>query len=348
MRTSRSGQRILATLAAGLLALIGAAACSSPQAPAGSKPGAGAPAGAAAPAAKAGDGYPARPITIVTPWGTGGGSDQFTRGLVTAAGKVNPAVKLVVVNMPGAGGLNGLTNVMQQPADGYTVYQMVGDLAQQIATGEAKIQVDDLVPLFASPAGVDMWFIRSDEQRFKDFESLVEYARKNEVTIGINALGGWDDVSISAVEKAKGIKLKKVPFNQPAERYAALAGKHIDLLFEQPGDIKSFLQARQFRPILAVAEKPVKGYEDVPTTMSQKIDLTLYYWRGLAVKKDTPAERVQFLADLFQKAGNTPEYQSFAAGQSYDLLGAAALEQARATALYQEQVKFFARMLEKK
>ena len=54
----------------------------------------------------------------------------------------------------------------------------------------------------------------------------------------------------TAMQKAAGIKVKQISFDKPSGRYAALLGGHVDILFEQPGDVKKFLQAKKMKPVL--------------------------------------------------------------------------------------------------
>ena len=47
--------------------------------------------------------YPTRPLTMIVPYGAGGGSDQLARAMANAMDKV-AGIKFQVVNKPGGGG----------------------------------------------------------------------------------------------------------------------------------------------------------------------------------------------------------------------------------------------------
>jgi tripartite-type tricarboxylate transporter receptor subunit TctC len=55
-------------------------------------------------------GYPSRPITLVVPFGVGSGADLMARVLA-----------VVIENVPGAGGMTGVSRVASGPADGYQI-----------------------------------------------------------------------------------------------------------------------------------------------------------------------------------------------------------------------------------
>jgi tripartite-type tricarboxylate transporter receptor subunit TctC len=72
------------------------------------------------------DGFPNRPITIIVPYGAGGGSDQLTRAMAASLEKVTD-VGVQVVNKPGGGGLAAVPDFMTAPADGYTIMEAIDD-----------------------------------------------------------------------------------------------------------------------------------------------------------------------------------------------------------------------------
>ncbi len=48
------------------------------------------------------------------------------------------------------------------------------------------------------------------------------------------------------------MKIQQISFDKGAPRYGALLGGQVDALFEQPGDVRNFLDAKQFKPILTI------------------------------------------------------------------------------------------------
>ena len=60
-----------------------------------------------------------RKVTLVCPWGVGGGADGTLRPLQTVL-ENELGVPVEIVNVEGAGGANGIDFTCKQPADGYT------------------------------------------------------------------------------------------------------------------------------------------------------------------------------------------------------------------------------------
>jgi len=67
-----------------------------------------------------GDGYPARPITVVVPFPAGGPSDVVARVVTDQMGKIL-GQSLVIENIGGGGGTIGSARVAAAHPDGYTL-----------------------------------------------------------------------------------------------------------------------------------------------------------------------------------------------------------------------------------
>src|SRR6266478_4449866 len=62
--------------------------------------------------------YPARPVTMVVPFGAGGGTDLVARILSQRMSEIL-GQQVVVENVGGAGGMTGVSRVAKAPPDGY-------------------------------------------------------------------------------------------------------------------------------------------------------------------------------------------------------------------------------------
>ena len=63
------------------------------------------------------------------------------------------------------------------------------------------------------------------------------------------------------------------------------------------------------RCIAVFTEKRMKEFPDIPTAKEQGVDFVMGQWRGLAVPKGTPANRIKVLHDAFKAAMGDPELQ---------------------------------------
>ena len=257
--------------------------------------------------------YPARSIKLIVPFGTGGGADQFARILEQEI-EANTDMELTIVNVPGAATAVGFESFMSEDADGYTMMIATTDTIINMAQGISEGDISEIEALAVPQLNVDMLFINASETRFTNFEEMVAYSVDNNVEIQVATLGveGSEFLTLSAISRATGAQFALIPYSEPGERYAALAGGHVDVLFEQPGDVRSFVDSGEYLPIISMSEKRLEAFSDVPCSVELGIDVTNGYWRALLIKSDVPDEYKDVLRDAVMLAINTTSYQEYA------------------------------------
>lgn len=259
------------------------------------------------------DGFPDRPITLIVPFGAGGGSDQMARAI---AGPMQEAmgVPVQVVNKPGGGGRAAIPDFMTAPADGYTLMQFSDDVPTLYAAGKIKENpTKDWTPIGLANIVFSQIYINADETRFHDWDSFVAYAKKNKATMAnVSHKGSMELISMAAIDKVAGIDPQQISYDKPTERYAALIGKHVDALFEQPSDVANFLEAGQMKPILTILRERPKAFPDVKALSDIGLDWEpLLRIRGIFVRADVPEDRKKYLEAAFHQAYNSPSFQDF-------------------------------------
>jgi tripartite-type tricarboxylate transporter receptor subunit TctC len=108
------------------------------------------------------------------------------------------------------------------------------------------------------------------------------------------------------------MEIQQISFDKGAPRYGALLGGQVDALFEQPGDVKKFLDAGNFKPILTVFNERPKAFADVPTHVEMGMSFEpLLRFRGFYVNAKAPADRVKWLQWAFQRGYCQDSYQKY-------------------------------------
>src|SRR3546814_7688192 len=101
------------------------------------------------------------------------------------------------------------------------------------------------------------------------------------------------------------ISVKYIPYDKPAERYAAFLGGHTDLLLEEPSDMKPYLDDGKVKPLIQMIEDRPNKFADVPTAPEKGIDVTIGLWRGVVAKKGTPKPIVEYLSAVVKEVLET-------------------------------------------
>ncbi|MCL5022937.1 MAG: tripartite tricarboxylate transporter substrate binding protein [Nitrospirae bacterium] len=253
--------------------------------------------------------YPSRPIDFIIGFGVGGGADQMARILGPEMTKVL-GVQLPITNISGAGGDVGLSRMLSVRADGYTMAFQNSNSVTNMALGTSPFKLDQFTYIARAHLS-DFWlFVNYNDQRFKTWKDVAEFAKKNpgKLSVAVEGLGGGDEIIVRFLAD-NGIKLRIVPYGDPAKRYMALVGKHEDLMVEQIGDVISFVQNKQIRPVLVFAKKRAKEFPDVACSYENGLKLDFKQWRGFLVKAGTPPAVVKTLYEAMKKAYWSPAYQ---------------------------------------
>jgi tripartite-type tricarboxylate transporter receptor subunit TctC len=253
------------------------------------------------------DKYPSRPIELIVPWGAGGGADQLARRVSKL---LEPDLKtsMPVINVPGATGNTGMTKLLSAAPDGYSTAILIGDTLSTIAGG-GRWKLGDVVPLgvmIRQPTGL---YVKTDS-KYKTFDDLLADARNNEVKVAILGFGSADEILINQIN-AKGAKLRMVPFASPGERYSSILGGHADVLVEQAGDIRSFLDGKQMRPLVFFASAPAPGFASVPLAKDSGFPIVINQFRSIVVRAGTDPKQVATLSAALEKVARSPEFVKY-------------------------------------
>ncbi len=253
--------------------------------------------------------YPARPVEVIVPWGPGGGSDVTGR-MVAKYLESELKTSFPVVNVPGASGVTGVQKMLLNPADGYSM-AVSGDYFALIGAPGAKWTLDDFIPLAIIINQPGAIFV-AQQSRFKTWADVEKEARAKPDTIKLIMAGYGiiDEIHVNIIG-TKGIKLVVVPFAKPSERYVSILGGHSELMYEQAGDLKSYLANKQMRALLSFTEKRFPAYPDVPTTRELGYDAFTPQVRWAFMKAGTDPQRVKVIADALVKMSKTPEYKAY-------------------------------------
>ncbi|MEM8802296.1 MAG: tripartite tricarboxylate transporter substrate binding protein [Pseudomonadota bacterium] len=260
-------------------------------------------------------GFPERALTMVVPYGPAGGSGQVAAAMAEAVTELT-GVAINRDHKPGGSGVVGMTAYMTSPADGYNVLEHIDDASSAHALDSSMPNpAEDLIPLVTSQVTFSQIYIRTDETRYTDWPSFVEWvkAQDGKATIAnVSKEGSMERVTMRFITEGTGMEIQQISFDKGAPRYGALLGGQVDALFEQPGDVRNFLDAGQFKPILTIFDERPEVFADVPTHREMGLDFDpLLRFRGFYVHADAPADRVEWLQWAFQRAYCEESYQAF-------------------------------------
>jgi putative tricarboxylic transport membrane protein len=256
--------------------------------------------------------FPARPIDMIVNFGPGGGADGLGRTVAKLAEPVL-GVPIPVANVAGASGNAGLAKVLGSTPDGYTIGTMTGLTIAAWISGLGTMKVSDFTVLSVSQSSPSMLFAPQGS-KIQSYKQLLEMAKATpgKIRVATAGYGTLDDVAIRYLA-TKGAPMTNVPFAKPGERYASPLGGHSELLFEEPGDVVSFLESKQYLPLVVFGPKRHAAFPNTPASGEFGHEIDLPNWRGIVASAKVPAPIIVTLDQAVQKALESPEWKKFCA-----------------------------------
>ncbi len=247
--------------------------------------------------------FPTKPIELMVAYGAGGGMDTVARRMAQALEKYI-GVKVNVVNRTGGSGMIGHTYfITQAPNDGYTAAFLANTIwIDGVLRSQGKWSHTDAQPIaFVNYDPISI--MTSGKREFRDlsFKQIVEKAIKQPNTIRVSVVPGTAlELAIDQISELTGAKFIKVPFQTGMAGITALLGGHIELASGFYPEYGPFLGTGDIKALAVSAQERMNLLPDTPTlieSLNKNIIWTSY--RYVAVPKNTPRDRVDYLAAAF-------------------------------------------------
>ncbi len=264
-----------------------------------------------------------RKVTLVCPWGVGGGADGTLRPLQPLL-EEELGVPVEIVNVEGAGGANGVNYAYKQPADGYTYMLGTQSLImldlQKILPMDFKAEFIPVSKLVHSILIVGS-SAKAMEGKYTNFDEFIEYAKNHpqELSCGMLTATGADSVAMKQT-LAGGLGcdvtevenyVKIVSYSSGSEMSSAMAGGHIHISISGVDEVKGLIDSGDIVPLISLSEERMSTYPEIECTGEKGIDSYIGTWRGIFCRTDTPAAAVKAMDEAIKKAWESPDYQEF-------------------------------------
>jgi tripartite-type tricarboxylate transporter receptor subunit TctC len=267
-------------------------------------------------------GYPERPITMICPWGAGGGTDAVSRILATLL-KQELGVPVNVVNRTGGSGAIGHTAIATGKPDGYTIGLATVEITMMHWMGLTEVTYKDLTPVCMvnfDPSGIN---VRTDSD-WKTYKDLEDYVRANPGKLqdsGTGQGGIWH-LAMAGWMGAIGLgpdAIKWIPSKGAAPALQDLMAGGIDMSTCSLPEAATLIEADRVRPLAIMADQRDPKFPDLPTLKELGIDWTCGAWRGVMAPKDTPPEIVAVLEAAVKKIVDGAKFQEFMKNRGYGI-----------------------------
>lgn len=265
--------------------------------------------------------YPTRPVSLIVPAPTGGGTDVFARVLAEIVeGELKQ--KFVVENRSGAGGTLGTTQVVAAKPDGYTVGFIWNS---PLTTSPHSLNVAYTPDSYRAVMSIGYSsYVLCAQPNFpaKDAKELVEKLKAPDAkyTYGNDGVGGTMQLAAERVFRSLGVKVRAIPFGGAAETAKNFLGGHVDFYGGSLPPILPHVQAGKAKCLLLTSAggNPALPEANGLSVLGLEAAETVLWW-GLVVPKDVPEPIFETLQKAFMAAANSDRFKQAMAQQGATL-----------------------------
>ena len=268
--------------------------------------------------------FPDRPITLVVPWGAGGGTDAVAR-MIGSLMEKDLGQPVNVVNRTGGSGVVGHSAIAGAPADGYTIGMITVEITMMHHQKLTELDGTSYTPIALvnlDPAGLQ---VRADAP-YKNVGDVIAAVKANPGKFkasGTGQGGIWHLAIAGMLRDAKvdPAAVPWVPSNGAAPGLQDLAAGGVEFVPCSLPEARSLIDAGKVRSLAVMSSSRAALFPNVPTLKEATgSDWATGAWRGIAAPKGLPAPIAARLEASVKKAYDSKEYKDFMAQRGFGLL----------------------------
>lgn len=268
--------------------------------------------------------YPTRPVTLIVPWGAGGGTDATARIIASLLEK-ELGQPVTVVNRTGGSGVVGHAAIASAAPDGYTIGLATVEIGMMHWQGLTELTGASYTPIGlvnADPAGVQ---VRADAP-YKTVQDLLAAIKANpgKYKASGTGQGGIWHLAIAGLlrdQKIDPAAVPWVPSNGAAPGLQDMVAGGIEIAPVSLPEARSLIDAGKVKSLAIMNDKRSALYPNVPT-LKEAIgsDWTMAAWRGIVAPKGIPADVRDKLSAGVRKVAASKEYTDFMASRGFGVI----------------------------
>ncbi|MFU1983336.1 tripartite tricarboxylate transporter substrate binding protein [Bordetella hinzii] len=255
----------------------------------------------------------AEPIRLIVPTTAGGGTDGFFRVLAKDA-EPQLGGPVVVVNVGGAGGSIGVTQMVRSAPDGNTVAGVwLGPVTVAPHTMPVSYTLQDYIPVAQLTSAPYVMCVQSSFAA-DDGKALMKTLREapNRYSFGTDGAGGPGQLAAQRIFNRLDIRQRDIPYKGAGDTLMALLGGHIDLYVGSIPPVLPYVKNGKVKCLQLTSADKVAALPQATSLNELGLgeEQTLL-WRGILAPKQTPPERIRVLEQAFTTAAQAPATRRF-------------------------------------
>jgi tripartite-type tricarboxylate transporter receptor subunit TctC len=235
--------------------------------------------------------YPARPVSLVIPYGAGGAFD-ITARLLASVSQKHLGQQLVPTLKPGGGATIGTAFVARAKPDGYTLlYAANSSLTIAPLIEDPGYSKDDFIPVGKITHLTYVVGVRNDKP-WKNLNDLLAHVRNNpkNVVFGATGIPGLSTIGQAQMLKTAGINTlpPMVPFKGVGEQVLSVLRGDTDYMIQIYLGLLPQIRSKELRVLAVLDDARSPFVPDAPTAKELGFNISLNMWLSVLAPKGTP------------------------------------------------------------
>ena len=278
--------------------------------------------------------YPSKPVRLISPYASGGGSDTLARilgqKLYEAWGQ-----PVVVENRPGAAGTLGAETVARATADGYTLLVTPSAVLTINPHLYAKLRYDtfkDFVPVTMASNSPYLLVVHPKIPA-SSVKELIAYAKMNPGKMNYSSSGNGSSTHLAGVlfNNMAGVEIVHIPYKGAAPAIVDLLAGNIQMRFSSVVPVLPHVRSGRLRGIAISSPKRYGPLPDMPTIAESGLPgYAVESFYAVVAPAHTPRAIVSKINAEVVRNLRSPEVAAHMAADGAEVIGSSPEELAKA------------------
>lgn len=268
--------------------------------------------------------FPDRPVQMIVPVPTGGGTDSMARQVAKMLSQLW-GQPVVVDNKAGAAGIIGAQAVMKMPADGYTLLMSHDGVITATSLLFKRPDFDPIKQLAPISQLASLPHVVSvnpgvPAKNIQELVSLMRQKAEKKESFGFatSALGSADHLAGEQFKQSLGLQMLVVPYKSTVPAMTDVVAGHVPFGFFAISAALPMVKNGNLRAIAITSAKRSKLMPQIPTVAETIPGFETYSWFGLWAPAGTPSKITEKISADIRKIFATPEMNAFIETNGFD------------------------------
>jgi tripartite-type tricarboxylate transporter receptor subunit TctC len=263
--------------------------------------------------------YKGKTINFIVTNEAGSGFDTYTRAVAPYLQKYIPGSKVIVTNMPDAGGIIGQNKTYTAKPNGLTICMTSGAgmmFSQVRGLPGVKFDLQKHIWLGRVASEVHVMIV-SKNSPFRSFQDLMSH--KEPFKFAASGVGSDDYISVAVITQALDLPLEQIVGYEEGGEWLAIVKGEVWGGQGSWGSTRQFIESGDAIPILQITTERSSLLPDVPAivevvdeknkALATAVASIFAFDRVICAPPGVPEDRVKMLREALRKTFEDPGYQ---------------------------------------